>query len=107
MRIRGWLGRADQATKVRAMFVHPSQVAEVVRRHPEIARARLVVDSDAHGADRMTLECELPAETGQALSGAIAKTLREVCQLRGEVRCAASGSVPNDGKVIEDRRSYG
>jgi phenylacetate-CoA ligase len=107
MRIRGWLGRADQATKVRGMFVHPSQVAEVVRRHPEIARARLVVDSDAQGADRMTLECELPAETGQALSGAIAETLREVCQLRGEVRCASRGSLPNDGKVIEDRRSYG
>ncbi len=107
MRIRGWLGRADQATKVRGMFVHPSQVAEVVRRHPEIARARLVVDSDAHGADRMTLECELPAETGQASSGAIAETLREVCQLRGEVCCAASGSLPNDGKVIEDRRTYG
>jgi phenylacetate-CoA ligase len=107
MRIKGWLGRADQATKVRGMFVHPSQVAEVVRRHPEIARARLVVDADAHGADRMTLECELPDDTGQALSGAIAETLREVCHLRGEVRCAVSGSLPNDGKVIEDRRSYG
>src|SRR5690606_2308006 len=104
--IKGWLGRADQATKVRGMFVHPSQVAEVVRRHPEIARARLVVDFDPHGADRMTLECELPAETGQALSGAIAETLRDVCQLRGEVRRATSGSLPNDGKAIEDRRTY-
>jgi phenylacetate-CoA ligase len=104
-RIKGWLGRADQATKVRGMFVHPSQVAEVVRRHPEIARARLVVDSDPHGADRMTLECELPGANAQALS-AVAETLREVCHLRGEVRCAAGGSLPDDGKVIEDKRAY-
>jgi phenylacetate-CoA ligase len=64
-----------------------------------------VVDSDPHGADRMTLECELPGANAQALS-AIAETLREVCHLRGEVRCAAGGSLPNDGKVIEDKRAY-
>ena len=106
MRIKGWLGRADQATKVRAMFVHPSQVAEVVRRHPHIARARLVVDADAQGADRMTLECEVESDGADALSASIAASLREVCQLRGEVRCMAIGSLPNDGKVIEDRRAY-
>ncbi|MGH8666249.1 MAG: phenylacetate--CoA ligase family protein [Burkholderiales bacterium] len=106
MRIRGWLGRADQATKVRGMFVHPSQVAEVVRRHPEIVKSRLVVDFDSHGADRMTLECEVPAGSGEALPNAIAESLRQVCQLRGEVRCATAGSLPNDGKVIEDRRQY-
>lgn len=107
MRIKGWLGRADQATKVRGMFVHPSQVAEVVKRHPEIAKARLVIDFDAHGADRMTLECELPAGVGEAVAGAIAASLRDVCNLRGEVRAVALGSLPNDGKVIDDRRSYG
>ena len=106
MRIRGWLGRADQATKVRGMFVHPSQVAEVMRRHPDVAKARLVVDFDGHGADRMTLECEVPAASGEALSSAIAVSLREVCQLRGEVRCVGPDSLPNDGKVIEDRRRY-
>ncbi|MCC6531222.1 MAG: hypothetical protein IT531_01620 [Burkholderiales bacterium] len=107
MRIKGWLGRADQATKVRGMFVHPSQVAEVVRRHREIAKARLVVETDASGADRMTLECETAAVADAALPGAIAASLREVCQLRGEVRCHAPGSLPNDGKVIEDRRRHG
>jgi phenylacetate-CoA ligase len=107
MRIRGWLGRADQATKVRGMFVHPSQVAEVAKRHPAIMRARLVVDFDAQGADRMILECELPAAVSEAMTGAIAASLREVCNLRGDVRAVAPDSLPNDGKVIEDRRTYG
>jgi phenylacetate-CoA ligase len=107
MRIRGWLGRADQATKVRGMFVHPSQVAAVVRRHPQIGRARLVVETDAHGADCMTLECELAGAAASELPGPIAASLREVCQLRGEVRCLAPGTLPNDGQVIVDRRSHG
>ena len=103
-RIRGWMGRADQTTKVKGMFVHPSQVAEVVRRHGEIVRARLVVTS-AGNQDVMTLRCE--SETGApGLAGAVAATVREVCKLRGEVEIVAPGSLANDGKVIEDARTY-
>src|SRR5688572_31217257 len=104
-RIKGWMGRADQSTKVRAMFVTPGQVAEVLRRHPEVLRARLVVSGDA-GNDSMTLKCEVkerPAGLGEALVASI----REVTKLRGEVELAAPGSLPNDGKVIEDQRKYG
>jgi phenylacetate-CoA ligase len=103
-RIRGWLGRADQTTKVKGMFVHPSQVAEIVRRHPQIVRARLVVDNP-DGADRMTLRCEA-AEGGAALAEAVAASIREATKLRGEVAFCAPGSLPNDGKVIEDVREY-
>ena len=103
VRIKGWMGRADQSTKVRAMFVTPRQVAEVVRRHPEIARARLVVEGEA-GNDRMTLKCEV---TETISSEAIVATIREVTQLRSEVELVAPGSLPNDGKVIEDLRKYG
>ncbi len=100
-RIKGWLGRADQTTKVKGMFVHPSQVAEVVRRHPEIRRARLVVDN-AGGADRMTLHAETagPRPAVEAVIG----TMREVTKLRGEVAFREPGELPNDGKVIEDLR---
>jgi phenylacetate-CoA ligase len=104
VRIRGWLGRADQATKVKGMFVHPAQVAEVAKRHPEIARARLVVDNPG-GADRMTLHCEVRAPR-EGLERAIAETLREVTHLRGEVALRAPGELPNDGKVIEDAKKY-
>ena len=103
LRIRGWLGRADQSTKVRGMFVHPSHVAEIVRRHPEIGRARLIVEG-AMADDRMTLR----AETGASLDGLselIAQTIREVTRLRGEVALVAPGTLPNDGKVIEDLRA--
>ena len=103
-RIRGWMGRADQTTKVRGMFVHPSQVAEVARRHPELARARLVVTS-VDNQDVMTLRCE--SDTGDpAIAGAIAATVRDVCKLRGEIEIVAPGSLANDGKVIEDARTY-
>lgn len=106
VRIRGWLGRADQTTKVKGMFVHPAQVAEVVRRHAPIVRARLVVDNDS-GADRMTLHCEVPDPAAAAsLAAAVVASLREVTKLRGEAVFAASRSLPNDGKVIEDRRRY-
>ena len=104
-RIKGWMGRADQTTKVRGMFVHPSQVAEVLGRHPEVLRGRLVVDS-ADNRDLMTLHCEVPAEHPEGLSGAIATSLREVCKLRGEVRLTGAGTLANDGKVIDDVRSY-
>ena len=103
-RIRGWMGRADQTTKVRGMFVHPSQVAEVVRRHAEIVRARLVV-TGVDNQDVMTLRCE--SETVEpGLTDAIAATVRDVCKLRGQIEIVAPGTLVNDGKVIEDARSY-
>jgi phenylacetate-CoA ligase len=103
-RIKGWMGRADQTAKVRGMFVHPSQVAEVLRRHPEVGRARLVIEGEM-ADDRMTLraECGAPPE---GLAGALAGSLREVTKLRGEVALVAPGTLPNDGKVIEDARRY-
>ena len=105
VRIKGWMGRADQSTKVRAMFVTPRQIGEIVRHHPEIVRARLVVEGEA-GNDRMTLKCEV-AKPGANLGEAIVASIREVTQLRGEVELVAPGSLPNDGKVIEDLRKYG
>jgi phenylacetate-CoA ligase len=104
VRIKGWMGRADQSTKVRAMFVTPRQVADILRRHPEVAKARLVVEGDA-GNDRMTLKCEV-AKPSAGLDQAIVASIREVTQLRGEIQLVAPGSLPNDGKVIEDLRKY-
>ena len=104
LRIRGWLGRADQTTKIRGMFVHPSQVAAVVGRHPAIKRARLVVDNP-DGIDRMVLHCEC-RDAGTGLIDAIAASVRETTKLRAEVAICEPGSLPNDGKVIEDLRSY-
>ena len=104
MRIKGWMGRADQTTKVKGMFVHPSQVADIVRRHPEIIRARLVVDSVA-GADRMTLHVEVP-DKHSASAEAITASIREVTKLRGEISFHGPGELANDGKVIDDTRTY-
>ena len=104
-RIRGWLGRADQSTKVRAMFVTPKQVNEIVRRHPEILKARLVVEGET-GNERMTLKCEASARPA-GLSDALAASIRELTKLRGEVELVDAGSLPNDGKVIDDLRKYG
>ena len=106
MRIKGWMGRADQTTKVKGMFVHPSQVAQVVGRHPEILRARLIVSHDADKSDSMTLHCELAAPASEAFAAAVADTLREICKLRGNVQLKPAGTLPNDGKVIEDARKY-
>jgi phenylacetate-CoA ligase len=103
VRIRGWLGRADQSAKVRGMFVHPTLVARIVQRHPEILRARLVVRRE-NDADEMTLRCETPSTADAALARAVVESIREVCKLRGEVELLAPGSLPNDGKVIEDTR---
>jgi len=103
-RIKGWMGRADQATKVKGMFVHPSQVADVVRRHAEIIKARLVVDNPG-GVDRMTLLCEVPAGDAATVH-AVVDSLRDVTKLRGEAELREPGSLPNDGKVIDDVRSY-
>ena len=105
-RIRGWLGRADQSTKVRGMFVHPSDVAEIVRRHPEVARARLVVEGGGRADDRMTLRVETGA-AGVGFGDQVARTIRDVTRLRGDVEVVVPGSLPNDGKVIEDLRSPG
>ena len=104
-RIKGWMGRADQTAKVRGMFVHPSQVAEVLRRHPEVTRARLVVDGEMAN-DRMLLRAECSAAP-EGLAEALATSLREVTKLRGEVELLAPGELPNDGKVIEDARKIG
>ena len=105
VRIRGWMGRADQTTKVRGMFVHPAQVAEIVRRHPEVARARLVVAGEM-ASDTMTLLCEAHPGTPGGLAARIVETVRDVTKLRGDVRLVAPGQLPNDGKVIEDARKY-
>lgn len=105
VRIKGWMGRADQTTKVKGMFVHPGQIAEVARRHPEVKRFRLVVDNPGLN-DRMTLHCELAGEADPALAGAIAASIRELTKLRGEVLFCPSGSLANDGKVIDDVRKY-
>ena len=104
-RIRGWMGRADQATKVKGMFVHPSQVAEVVKRHREILKARLIVDNPG-GQDRMTLHCEVVEGTPPALAQSVADSLRDVTKLRGEAALRKPGELPNDGKVIEDAKKY-
>ena len=104
MRIRGWMGRADQATKVRGLFVHPHQVADVLRRHG-FSKARLVVEN-VEGDDRMTLSIESESAAGGELVAAIESSVRDVTKLRGDVRIVAPGSLPNDGKVIEDARSY-
>jgi phenylacetate-CoA ligase len=104
VRIKGWMGRADQATKVKGMFVQPAQVAEVLKRHPEVRRARLVVDQ-ADGQDRMTLHCEVEGEPA-GLVEALVAALRDVTKLRGEVTLRRPGELPNDGKVVEDARKY-
>jgi phenylacetate-CoA ligase len=106
-RIKGWMGRADQTTKVRGMFVHPGQVAEVVKRFPEIIRARLVVEGEMAN-DRMTLHVEATASAGaeEAFKARIAEVIRDVTKLRSDVQWAAPGTLANDGKVIEDARSY-
>jgi len=104
VRIKGWMGRADQSTKVRAMFVTPAQVNDVLRRHPELLRVRLVVEGEASN-DRMTLHCEVK-ESPAGLAEAIVGSIREVTKLRGEVVLVEPGSLPNDGKVIEDKRKY-
>ena len=98
------MGRADQTAKVRGMFVHPSQVGEVVRRHPQVLRARLVVEGEM-ASDRMTLRIESAAQD-DALTQAVAQSVRDITKLRADVQWGAPGSLPNDGKVIEDARRY-
>jgi phenylacetate-CoA ligase len=105
MRIKGWMGRADQTTKIKGMFVRPEQVAEVARRHPALGRVRLVVTREGE-QDAMTLFAECGA-AGPGLADAIAGTLQSVTKVRGVVNLVAPGSLPNDGKVIADERPVG
>ncbi len=104
-RIKGWMGRADQTTKVKGMFVRPEQIAEVVRRHPELIRVRLAVRREAE-QDEMTLhaECATPSD---GFEQTIAETLQSVTKLKGAVKLVAPGTLPNDGKVIADERPVG
>lgn len=104
MRIKGWMGRADQTTKIRGMFVHPGQVADIARRFPEVVRARLVVSGEMAN-DTMTLHVETQGSP-QGLDTRISDAIRDVTKLRGNVHFVSPGSLPNDGKVIEDARSY-
>ena len=104
MRIKGWMGRADQTTKVKGMFVHPTQVAAIVKRHPEVNKARLVVDNP-DGNDRMTLVVEVEGNASSH-AAAIVASIREITKLRGDVAFRAPGELPNDGKVIDDVRKY-
>src|SRR5690606_8581139 len=104
MRIKGWMGRADQRTKVKGMFVDPQQVAEVVARHGEISKARLVVTRDG-ARDAMALHAE-PLDGASPDVAAIETSLREITKLGGMVQIVAAGSLPNDGKIIADERDY-
>jgi phenylacetate-CoA ligase len=104
-RIKGWMGRADQTTKVKGMFVHPAQVAEIGKRHPGLGRVRLVVTREAE-QDAMTLHCETAAADA-GLADALAATLQSVTKVRGAIKLVAPGALPNDGKVISDERPVG
>jgi phenylacetate-CoA ligase len=102
-RIKGWMGRADQTTKIKGMFVHPSQVAEIVRRFPEVMKARLVVSGEMAN-DQMCLQVEA-TEVADGLREKIETAIRDVTKLRGDVQVVRPGSLPNDGRSIEDARS--
>lgn len=104
-RIRGWMGRADQTAKIKGMFVRPEQVAEIAKRHSEIAKLRLVVGR-ADEVDTMTLKAEIYAEPA-GLIDAVSSTLQQVTKLRGAVEILPLGALPNDGKVIADERPVG
>jgi phenylacetate-CoA ligase len=104
-RIKGWMGRADQTTKIRGMFVHPKQVDDIVKRFPEVARARLVVSGEMAN-DVMTLKVESASGGPADLASKVSEAIRDVTKLRGHVEVVQPGTLPNDGKVIEDARSY-
>lgn len=104
-RIKGWMGRADQRTKIKGMFVDPAQLDRVVKAHPELNKARLEVTL-VDNKDRMVLSCE-SAIINDDLKSTVATTLQAECKLKGEVNLVAPGSLPNDGKVIDDQRDYG
>jgi phenylacetate-CoA ligase len=101
-RIKGWLGRADQTAKVKGLFVHPAQIADIVKRHPGLTRARLVIEQGVAG-DVLTLEAE-SASPDAALESGLVESLAAITRLRGRIRLVAPGQLPKDGKIIEDRR---
>jgi phenylacetate-CoA ligase len=103
MRIKGWMGRADQTTKIKGMFVHPEQVAEIVKRHREIIKARVIATSDDN-RDVMTVRVETTDNT--LAVEAVAKSVQEVTKLKAVIDLVLPGSLPNDGKVIDDQRTY-
>src|SRR2546421_8860186 len=103
-RIKGWMGRADQTTKVKGMFVHPSQIATIASRHPKISKARLVVDNSS-GFDRMTLNVEIAGNDSSCID-AIVATVRDITNLRADIAFRPPGELPNDGKVIDDIRKF-
>ena len=102
LRIKGWMGRADQTTKVKGMFVRPEQIAEIGKRHPELGRLRLVVTREGE-TDVMMLKAECPSPS-EALQDRLAASLRAVTKLGGSIELVRSGSLPNDGKAISDER---
>src|SRR5690606_13493127 len=104
-RIRGWMGRADQTTKVRGMFVHPEQIAAVVNRFEQVSKARLVVSGET-GRDDMTLFVEVDGTPAAQLQEQLGNVVREVTKLRATIVFVGAGELANDGKVIEDSRSY-
>ena len=105
LRIKGWMGRADQTTKIRGMFVHPGQVDQIAKRFPEVIKARLIVSGEMAN-DQMTLKVETACSGPDALAQKVMDAIRDVTKLRGQVEVVMPGSLPNDGKVIEDARSY-
>jgi phenylacetate-CoA ligase len=105
IRIKGWMGRADQTTKVRGMFVHPGHVAEVLKHHSQIKRARLVITGEMAN-DSMALHCEWDGAPPAGLSEQVLGSIRDITKLRGEIAWVPVGSLPNDGKVIDDQRKY-
>jgi phenylacetate-CoA ligase len=105
MRIKGWMGRADQRTKVKGMFVDPEQIALIAQRHPELRRLRMVVDW-VDQQDVMTLKAELAGSGAADLAKAVEGTVQNICKVRGKVEFVPAGSLPNDGKVVDDIRKY-
>ncbi|VVE34044.1 AMP-dependent synthetase [Pandoraea iniqua] len=105
MRLKGWLGRADQTVKVRGMFVHPGQIGEIGKRYPELGRMRLRVEGRV-GDDRMTLVCETTETPPEGLAARLQETLRDVTRLRAEIDFVTAGTLPDDGKLVEDARAY-
>jgi len=104
MRIKGWMGRADQTAKLKGMFVRPEQIAEILRRHPEVTKARLTV-TRAGERDAMTLAIEAESPSPE-LAATVRETMQAVLKLRGEVKAGLPGTLPNDGKVIDDTRKF-
>ncbi len=103
-RIKGWLGRADQSAKVRGLFVHPTQIAAVLKRHPDVRKGRLIVTRDSRGLDEISLHVETAGACSSALESALADSFRDVTKLRADVVLRQPGDLPNDGKIIDDQR---